>query len=132
MNLKEILLKKQNKQEEKKEEIGNEASPIQQPDKEAFLLYWSYCVTHPFLPSFIRRDLQKFFLGDTCYVINTFTRCSSQDFLEAYLSILPIRNPIHLHLLWILLCDIEMLVPIEYQSQLIEKIKKLDKNSRLP
>ena len=135
MNLQAILQSKklppkQEEKEKKTEEYGDSfelenkfinsiethnASYLTTPTEEEFLTALRIMVSHPYYQDTMgMRELFSFFT--TKYVLNTFTKLDILPIFNLYMSLCKPRNPMQLHLLYIMLGDLELFIPSKYQS----------------
>lgn len=107
--------------------------PTESSQEDAAILYASYLTTSvdsslflavykPLILYPYRTDIadfrlyREFLLGPAQYVLNTFQPLDTQKLLELYLDSQPIKEPIHLHRLFIALSELHLCVPNTYQT----------------
>lgn len=94
------------------------------PDPTLFLASITPLLLYPYtIEITVGRDYKRWLLSPSLYVLNSFNPVCTNKIFLIYMKKNPPKQPFDLYKLWMLLTELELYVPIEYQERIEELLE---------
>jgi hypothetical protein len=111
--------------------LAQQSYPI--PNFDLFVAAWTPALKFPHtIDTMVRREYIHWLLSPSLYVLNTFIHCDSDIFFSTFMKEHPPTKRDHLYNFNILLADIDLFVPKQYQETFLRIIKGEIEASEIP